>query len=87
MSEKKRKPKVIHVNKLIVKADEVIIHDERNHHKREEKQEEPREVRRDPWGFFGPSSDDSSEENEQSENKDQNEEASENDEPKGFSWF
>lgn len=96
MSEKKRKPKVIHVDKLIVKADEVIIHDEGNHHV-EEKQEEPKEVevevRRDPWGFFGPNTEDTSEDNDQKsdndqgEKNDESEEASENDEPRGFSWF
>ncbi|MGA9288075.1 MAG: hypothetical protein WBV93_06945, partial [Anaerobacillus sp.] len=54
MSEKKRKPQVIRVDKLIVKANEVIIHDEReHHHKKEEQKEERKEERRDPWGFFG----------------------------------
>lgn len=42
MSDKReRKPRVIHVDKLIVKADEVIILPEENKKRRH----------RDPWGF------------------------------------
>ena len=47
MSEKKRKPQVIHVDRVIIKANEVIIQEERD------EKEDRRENRRDPWGFFG----------------------------------
>ncbi|WP_273834673.1 hypothetical protein [Guptibacillus sedimenti] len=51
MSEKKRKPQVIHVDRVIIKANEVIIQEERDEHRKGK--EERRENRRDPWGFFG----------------------------------
>ncbi|MCA0174519.1 hypothetical protein [Bacillus sp. RAR_GA_16] len=88
MSEKKRKPQVIHVNKLIVKANEVIIQDEREHHhkeekhreeRREERREEKREERRDPWGFFNHRKNDETENNE--------DRYKEEDKGQGFSWF
>ena len=51
MSEKKRKPQVIHVDRVIIKANEVIIQEDRDEHRNGK--EERRENRRDPWGFFG----------------------------------
>ncbi|MDX8362523.1 MULTISPECIES: hypothetical protein [Bacillaceae] len=48
MAEKKRKPKEIHVENLIIKANEVIIQDEGS--KSQQPQEERRPFR-DPWGF------------------------------------
>ncbi|WLR59558.1 hypothetical protein [Guptibacillus hwajinpoensis] len=74
MSEKKRKPQVIHVDKLIVKANEVIIHDDREH-KRYEDVEENTKNRRDPWGFFG------------SNDEGEREEAREDKNKGGFNWF
>ncbi|MGG1684893.1 hypothetical protein [Pseudalkalibacillus sp. NRS-1564] len=73
MSEKKRKPQVIHVDKLIVKANEVIIRNDREH-KRYEDIEENRENERDPWGFFG-----SNDEEKREEAEDTNK--------GGFNWF
>ncbi|MCA0990020.1 hypothetical protein [Pseudalkalibacillus hwajinpoensis] len=51
MSEKKRKPQVIHVDRVIIKANEVIIQEERDEHRHNK--EDRRDNRRDPWGFFG----------------------------------
>lgn len=88
MSEKKRKPQIIHVDKLIVKANEVIIREDRNHkryeaseerenreHKRYEDIDDNRDDRRDPWGFFG---------SHEGEGRDLNEEDSKKG---GFNWF
>ncbi|WP_283152327.1 hypothetical protein [Guptibacillus hwajinpoensis] len=74
MSEKKRKPQVIHVDKLIVKANEVTIRNDREH-KRYEDIEENRENKRDPWGFFG------------SNDEEEREEAGEDTNKGGFNWF
>ncbi len=82
MSEKKRKPQVIHVEKLIVKADEVIIDHEREH-KRDGHWEEKSNNRRDPWGFFRSNED---KVNEVDENEER--ESPEEDTHKGgFNWF
>ncbi|MFK3959506.1 hypothetical protein [Guptibacillus hwajinpoensis] len=77
MSEKKRKPQIIHVDKLIVKANEVIIRSDREH-KRYEDVEENEKNRRDPWGFFG------SNEEEESEKREKPEEDTNKG---GFNWF
>ncbi|MCA0987866.1 hypothetical protein [Guptibacillus algicola] len=84
--KKKRKPQVIHVKKVIIKADEVIIED----HGKKHRDEEPE--RRDPWGFFGSKSSDGNPdevESDDKEKKDENEASEEeNDRPEGgFSWF
>lgn len=61
MSEKKRKPKVIHVDKLVIKADNVILENEEKGRKKSENHSDKNrdrdrdndrdEVERDPWGF------------------------------------
>ena len=45
LADKKKKQKQIHVDKLIINADEVVIQND------EMKADEERRVRRDPWGF------------------------------------
>ena len=77
MSEKKRKPQVIHVDRVIIKANEVIIQEERDEHER--KKEDRREDRRDPWGFFG-STDAADEDRERDGREDE-------DDKKGRYWF
>lgn len=72
MSEKKRKPKEIHVDKLIIKADKVVIENEGRPDDRPYREE----VDRDPWGFpFRPMMQREEErgEEEQSEEKENNE--------------
>jgi len=51
MSEHKKKKKVIHVENLVIHAENVDFIRERPHRERERKRE--RDVHeRDPWGFF-----------------------------------
>ncbi len=78
MSEKKRKPQIIHVDRVIIKANEVIIKEDRDDH--EYQTDNNRSNRRDPWGFF--SSNETGGENER-----RKEERDNDDDNKGFSWF
>lgn len=84
MSKKKRKPQVIHVKKVIIKADEVIIED----HGKKHKDHEPE--RRDPWGFFGGEATEENAENNENEKKEKKHDDSEDESDEshgGFSWF
>lgn len=50
--ERKKEPKTIHVDKLIIKADEVIFQPEPRHKTFSTPETEEREeIRRDFWGF------------------------------------
>ena len=90
MSENKRKkPKEIHVDKLIIKADKVILHDEDDH--------QPRPRPRDPWGFFFPHFDDERREKDVDRDKDRKEHRKDDEKkeemkdeerrPRGWSWI
>ena len=82
MSEKKRKPQVIHVDRVIIKANEVIIKEERD--ERDRRVDERRDNRRDPWGFFG--SNDVADEDREREDRER-EDREDEDESKGRYWF
>ncbi|TKD71853.1 hypothetical protein [Pseudalkalibacillus hwajinpoensis] len=83
MSEKKRKPKVIHVDKVIIKANEVIIQNDNDDHRGRDE----RGQRQDPWWYFGVNDVDS-EDDHHKEYKDEVEADREDKEDKdGFSWF
>ncbi|HET7657107.1 MAG TPA: hypothetical protein VFK37_02365 [Bacillales bacterium] len=47
MSQNKRKPREIHVDKLIIKADHVVLENE----ERPERRRDRDDIERDPWGF------------------------------------
>ncbi|WP_377889514.1 hypothetical protein [Alkalihalobacillus sp. R86527] len=84
MSKKKRKPQVIHVKQVIIKADEVIIEDHGKKHKDHDSD------RRDPWGFFGSEPSKDQVDNDDREDKEkQHDDSEENrdDSQGGFSWF
>lgn len=99
MSDKKRRrAKEIHVDKLIVKANEVIFVDE-DGNKIEPRNEEAAPVMRDPWGFFFPPmgrpeqtegaaerEERTGEENQETANENQEENQEEN-QPGGWRWI
>ncbi|WP_270181683.1 hypothetical protein [Alkalihalobacillus sp. CinArs1] len=91
MSKKKRKPKVIRVEKVIIKADEVIIedHGKKRHHDHDHHEDRHDDDRRDPWGFFGPGPTEEIAEEVESDDEERKDEASEDDDQPqgGFSWF
>lgn len=55
MGQKKRKPREIHVDNLVIKADKVILEKEDRPTKSPERepdpQQGPEDIQRDPWGF------------------------------------
>jgi hypothetical protein len=68
--------KVIHVDKVIIKADEVVVIDERKH-------------RRDPWGFFGDVNEDRFDDHDKERKFDRkvdDDRDDKDDDRKGFSW-
>ncbi|HET7626763.1 MAG TPA: hypothetical protein VFK44_00060 [Bacillales bacterium] len=83
----RRKPRVIHVDKLIIKADEVIVQDEDRRRAGERGEEHNRgredQVERDPWGFplrpFGMPQDNRNEEEEHEQKADDDENEKEKD--------
>lgn len=94
MSEnKKRKPKKIHVDKLIIKANEVFFEHDQEKPKREE--EGRREHRTDPWGFFSQNwgmernreDDQKTVEATSEEKRTSEKEANEEEDPRGWSWI
>ncbi|PWA12685.1 hypothetical protein DCC39_04410 [Pueribacillus theae] len=96
MSDKKRRrAKEIHVDKLIVKANEVIFVDEDGNKKEPRNEEAP--VMRDPWGFFFPPrpeqtegtaerEEHTGEENQETANENQEANQEEN-QPGGWRWI